>query len=46
MESTKYYKAPAEAGDEDSLCSYANCMLWGKGVERNLKVASELVKLG
>lgn len=45
VQSQKFHKAAAEAGDEPALYSYWQCVLSGIGVERNDAVGVELLEI-
>lgn len=45
VQSVKYYKAAAEAGDHVGFYNYGNYMLNGRGVKSNVKVGVELLQI-
>jgi len=45
VESAKYFKAAAEAGNELALCSFGRYLIYGHGVERNEEAGVTLLKM-
>lgn len=45
MKPPKFFKMSADAGNDDGMYSYANCLRDGQGIEQNLSEALKYYKM-